>query len=150
MSKIRPEALDRILALALEEEPDLERDLALLAAYHGDLSIDECAEVLGCPCQDVLAGVETLSATSEEADIVKHDAKGVARVGAPKVAVWEITREFRKVGSVSELHTRFPRLSESEIRAALSYCGRNPDEIAAQISAYEEIAARAKAAYPFA
>lgn len=150
MSRLRPEALDRLLASALKDEPELERDLALLAVYHGDLAESECAEILGCPCTEIQSGVEHLQASSDESDFISHDAKGIARVGDSHVAVWEIVREFRKVGSVSELNSRFPRLRESEVRAALNYCGRNPDEVAAQISAYEEIAARAKAAYPFA
>lgn len=152
LNRSRPQTIEKLLDCALQVNPELRKDLALMAAYYGDISIEECASYLGRPREEVRNGLDSFADEVEEMtenDAIVHDIKGVARLREARVPVWEIVRAFRKVDSVAELQLVFPKLSESEIRAALSYTGRNPDEIAAQISAYEEIASRAKAAYPF-
>lgn len=70
--------------------------------------------------------------------LVQADANGTARIVDSQVPVWEIVRAFRKLGSVDALKAKYVGLSERELRTALLYAGRFPDEISAQIARYEE------------
>lgn len=89
--------------------------------------------------------VATLNLEAEE--LVVKDEKGVARIVDSQIAVWEIVRAFRKLGSVSALKESYGGLSERELRTALAYYGQNPDEISAQIAKYEEFR-KPREAYP--
>lgn len=89
--------------------------------------------------------VATLNLEAEE--LVVKDEKGIARIVDSHVAVWEIVRAFRKLGSVSALKDSYGGLSERELRTALAYYGQNPDEISGQIAKYEETR-KAREAYP--
>ena len=90
------------------------------------------------------------NAEEKQCQVIEHDDHDVAKIVGKHVTVWEIVREYRRAGSVDAMRGAFPGLSEGELRAALLYAGRNPDEIGAQIKAYDEIVERSKAAYPFA
>jgi uncharacterized protein (DUF433 family) len=81
---------------------------------------------------------------------VKKDVGGVARLVSSPVAIWEVVREYRRLGAVDQVLEYMPMLSELDVRAALSYAGRNPDEIGRDIKRYEEHLERTRAAYPFA
>lgn len=79
---------------------------------------------------------------------VRKDEHGVARIVDSHVAVWEVVRAFRRVGSVTELSEAYPGLSERELRTALAYGGTNPDEISGQIARYEDHSRMVREAYP--
>lgn len=153
MALLRPHRMDELLARLMQVEPGLARELAAMAVEEGVLSLDAAAQSLNLSAEEFAADVEAMRTQMEreagEALIVR-DQKGVARLTSQHVAVWELVMEYRRAGSVEMVRSVFPSLSETEVRAALSYAGRNPDEIGAQIRTYEEHVERARAAYPFA
>ena len=80
--------------------------------------------------------------------VVTKDSQGVAHIAGSPVAVWEIVRVFRRVSSVENLKAAYIGLSERELRTALAYAGKYPDEIGQQIELYED-SRRAREAYGF-
>lgn len=148
-----PERFEDILATLREVRPDLFGELTLMAAEHGDISHEEAADLLGSPSAEVealLTDYREVMTEVTQRQLIELDHHGVARIVGRHVTVWEVVREYRRVDSVDGMHSTFPGLSELELRAALIYAGRNPDEIGSQIRAYEEIVERSKAAYPYA
>jgi uncharacterized protein (DUF433 family) len=120
--------LERLVLLAKEHPDVLSSVSQALQESHPDLW-SEAKEM----DQD-----DPMFVGSEMAPSVAKDSSGVARVQGSVVAVWEIVRAFRKSGSVQALMAVFPGLTEREIRAALAYAGREPDEVGAQIQAFED------------
>lgn len=133
--------------------PTLFEDAVLSGVETGEVTLDEAARILGSEplvLEWRLDGrMERFDGDADDA-LIDNDAQGTARIVGKQVAVWEIVREFRVAGSVAALRDAFASLSEHEIRAALAYAGRNPDDVAEKIRAYEEMLERARAAYPFA
>jgi len=153
LAHTNPDQFRELVQTLQSHAPDVYETLAIMAVEHGELTPSECAV---CLCTDERAVDFRLevyrkdAAESEDTVLIQSDAGGVARLAASQVTVWEVVREYRKAGSVENLKSAFPGLSESELRAALFYAGRNPDEIGAKIREYEEFIQRTKTAYPFA
>jgi len=148
-----PERFRQLVDVVQSEAPEIYEELAIMAVEHGQMTPSECAVCLATDEQSVDFRLEVYRRdASESIDtvLIQSDPAGVARLAASQVTVWEVVREYRKVGSVANLKTAFPGLTESELRAALVYAGRNPDEIGAKIKQYEEFIQRTKTAYPFA
>jgi uncharacterized protein (DUF433 family) len=103
-------------------------------------SFEEFVARLRAELPDDFESLSRFAAETERADEnwIHKDERGVARIRATQVAVWEVVRTFRTLGSVEELKAKFVVLTEGELRAALAYAGQNPDEISAQINRYEE------------
>jgi len=59
----------------------------------------------------------------------------VAKVAGTGLGVWEVLAEFVEDRDPERLQEAFPQLSPSQIRAALFYYGRHPDEIRAKVDA---------------
>lgn len=140
MARQQPDRLKALLAPMKTQMPGLYEELLLSAVEHGDLDQDSAAEALGVTLEGLHDRLELYRLRVSVADvdgIVSLDVQGVARLRGTIIPVWEIVRAFRKVGSVTELALLFPSIPESSLRAALQYCGRHPDEIAAQIQNYE-------------
>ncbi len=152
MAKTQPERFEGFVRLFKQALPAEYEELALMALDEGGITCAECAATLhiGEPEVDVrLEGFRNSSDDLPDGLIVKDD-HGVARIVDTHVAVWEIVRVFRRVGSVTELKEAYSSLSERELRAALAYAGNNPDEISVGIAQYEAIVQRKREAYPFA
>ncbi len=142
MARTRPGRLTSILLQLRERHPEAFEELVLTALEHGDLSCDRCAQELGVDQPALEAKQEAfrqMVSDSAESPVISKDSHGTARVNGTMIAVWEIVRKFRKSSSVSDLRDSFTSLTELELRAALSYAGRHPDEIQGQISAYDEL-----------
>jgi len=145
--------IDELLDVVRAYRPDLFDELTLLAVEHGQLSHEEAAEVLGSDTVVVAIRLQTLRDAFDEVvqgQTIVKDKNGVAKIDGKPVSVWEVVREYRRTDSVDAMKGAFGSLTECEIRAALLYAGRNPDEIGGQIRAYDEVVERSKAAYPFA
>lgn len=153
LAMLRPARVEQLILKLLEAEPTLKRELTIMAVEEGLLASGDAAAILHETEEAVKADAakmrETLERESSHSLIAK-DKKGVAKLTGKHVAVWEIVREYRIAGSVEQVCQMFQTLSEWDVRAALSYAGRNPDEIGAQMREYEEHLERARAAYPFA
>lgn len=144
------EALENHLRIS---QPNVYEELAIMAVEHGEMTSADCAVCLQTDEDHVGHRLEIYrrhASESGEGILITTDAQGVARLANTHVTVWEIVREFRRVGSVASLKEAFASLTESELRAALVYAGRHPDEIGEKIREYEEFVQRTKAAYPFA
>lgn len=142
MARTRPGRLTAILFQLRESHPDAFEEMVLTALEHGDLSCDRSAQELGVDQADLAAKQEAfrqMLSDSVESPVISKDSHGTARVNGTMIAVWEIVRKFRKSSSVSDLRDSFNSLTELELRAALAYAGRNPDEIQGQISAFDEL-----------
>ncbi len=153
LARTQPGKVEALLDAVRHSLPEFHSELVMMALEHGDLDESQAAAALETDPVSLALRLEAYrKAVAEGAsmDSVEIDANGVARIEGKHVTVWEVVREYRRTGSVSAMRGAFPGLSEAELRSALHYAGRNPDEIGAQIRAYEEIIARSRAAYPFA
>jgi len=141
-----PHALIRLSSLEPDRYEQFVSDLkrALPEAY-GELV--GMAKEAGKLDPDLAERMKVATLNLEAEELVVKDERGVARIIDSQVAVWEIVRAFRKLGSVSALKESYGGLSERELRTALAYYGQNPDEISTQIAKYEELR-KARDAYP--
>jgi uncharacterized protein (DUF433 family) len=90
------------------------------------------------------------SVSVETAVVHDHSSKHVARLVSGQIAVWEIVREYRKLGGLERLRESFPGVAESELAAALRYAQEHPEEIEALIEEYESVLALRRSVYPYA
>jgi uncharacterized protein (DUF433 family) len=147
-----PERVETVLNTLWNGFPELFRDLATAAVDQQELSVDRCASLLDVEPEAIEERLEAVRKRELRVDhAVVHDELGnVARLAECRVAVWEVVREFRKLGSVERLTEAFPWLSTGELAAALGYAEQNPAEIEDQISQYESVLEKRRAEYPFA
>lgn len=153
MAKSHPERIDDLIESLRYLRPDIFDELHLMAVEHGQLSPEDAAERLNADTAVVQTRLEVYRDAmtfATESQVIEKDRQGVAKIADKHVTVWEIVREYRRTDSVEAMRGAFPGLSEGELRAALIYAGRNPDEVGSQIRAYDELLERSKAAYPFA
>lgn len=153
MALERPGRIASALASIFTHDPDLEIELTAMAVQEDMVELNEAAVYLNLSPEALAKRVTALSEQEELSDDmarVKKDVGGVARLVSSPVAIWEVVREYRRLGAVDQVLECMPMLSELDVRAALSYAGRNPDEIGRDIKRYEEHLERTRAAYPFA
>lgn len=153
LARSHPERIDEFLEAVRASRPDLFDELHLMAVEHGNLSREEAAVRLHAEPSAVETRLQVYREAltfESESQVIERDRQGVARISGKHVTVWEIVREYRRTDEVDAMGSTFPGLTEGDIRAALIYAGRHPDEIGAQIRKYEEMVERNKAAYPFA
>lgn len=148
-----PERLETILNTLWNSYPGLYAELAILAVDQEQLSVDECASRLGITGEEVVERLINFRRAAPLDMAVVHDAcgsKSVARIADYGIAVWEVVREYRKLGSVDRLKDSFPAVPEGQLAAAMRYAQANPDEIDSQIREYETMMGKLRAEYPFA
>lgn len=153
MALERPGRIASALAAIFANDPDLEIELTAMAVEENMLELHEAAVHLGMSPDELEKRVTALSEHQDLSDDmarIKKDVGGVARLVSSPVAIWEVVREYRRVGAVDQVLESMPMLSELDVRAALSYAGRNPDEIGREIKRYDDHVERTRAAYPFA
>jgi uncharacterized protein (DUF433 family) len=152
LAQADPERVETILNTVWNSYPGLLADLAIAAVDQEQLGVSECSELLVIPVEEVetrLREFRSKSSRFEYEWAVVVDAGKVAKLAESQICVWEIVREFRKLGSVERLTEAFPTLPKSELAAALVYAEQNPAEIEGQISRYEELIQKKRAEYPF-
>jgi uncharacterized protein (DUF433 family) len=174
LSKIDPERVETMLNTLWNSYPGLLTDLSIAAVDQEQLSVDACAKLLNIPTSEVDQRLLEFRNRSVQKDCdwavvvdegscakladsriedcdwaVVVDEGSCAKLADSRIAVWEIVREYRKLGSVERLTEAFPSLPKSELAAALVYAEQNPGEIESQISRYEEMLQKKRAEYPF-
>lgn len=153
MSQLDRERVETILNTLWHSYPNLLGDLAIAAVDQEQLSIDACAKLIGAPVDEVERRLLEFRQNGAKFDydwaVVLDEESNVAKLADSQVAVWEIVREFRKLGSVDRLTEAFPSLPRPELAAALIYAEQNPAEIESQISRYEAMLAKKRSEYPF-
>jgi uncharacterized protein (DUF433 family) len=152
LARSGPERIEAVLQALRSAAPEVHCELVLMALDSGNMSTVEAACRLATDEVTVALRLEAFRQSQSESNgrTIVHDKTGVARVADKHVAVWEIVREFRRAGSVQSMRASFPSLTELELRTALAYAGRNPDEIAGRIAEYESLQERSRSLYPFA
>jgi uncharacterized protein (DUF433 family) len=148
-----PERVEAMLNTLWRSYPNLFGDLAIMAVDKEQISIDACADLLGVSPEVVEDRLKLLrrQASPVALAVVQDDSYNhVARLADYGIAVWEVVREFRKLGSVERLREVFPAVPEGQLAAALRYAQANPAEIELLIENYESMLARRRDEYPFA
>ena len=153
LSKADAERVETMLNTLWASYPGLLEELAIGAVDQEALSLARCAEILGIGVDDVearLIAFRRLAVPLDRAVVGAGPGAKGACVSGGQVAVWEIVREYRKLGSLERVRESFPTLSECELAAALEYAMANPAEIQDRIDAFETVLARKRSEYPFA
>lgn len=150
LAKRDPERLEGILNTLWGLFPNLRAELAISAVDQGEATVSEAAEALAISEEEVrslLAAFRREPEQSGEAEVVASQ-RG-AMVEDSQMFVWEIVREYRKIGSIEALTQSFPGLTTGQLAAALRYAEKHPDEIEDAISTYEKHRQRRRDVYPF-
>ena len=152
LANIDLERAESVLNTVWSQYPGLYEQMALFALDQKQLEVEQCAKLLSVDEAECVERLQRLRATLEnrEATGVVVEPGQAAKVAAGSAAVWEIVREYRKIGSVERLVESFPSLSTAELVAALNYARQHPDEIEEMITKYEQALERRRNAYPFA
>ena len=151
LASFDPERVETTMNTIWNAYPGLFEEVCVSAVDQEQLTVARCAEILGIPEGRVEEHLHDFRARPPQpAAAVVRDERAVARLAEGHVAVWEIVREYRKLGSVERLVDSFTSLSRGELAAALKYAEQNPAEIEAHIARYEELLAKRRAEYPFA
>lgn len=151
LASLDQERAETVLNTVWSSYPGLFEQVALSAVDQNELSIERCAELLDMDKDEIvyrLAQFRRAAVHLSSVAIVHEDGKD-AKIASGNVSVWEVVREYRKIGSVDRLVEAFPSLSTSELAAALKYAAQHPEEIEEQIGRYEETLARRRNEYPF-
>lgn len=127
--------------------PDLLNDVVLSALDRRRISHEQAASILNVSLKQVTKRLEsfrTESAAWEQ--FIEHDPEhGTVRLVDTHIPVWEVIREYRRIGSVAGLCESFPMVSHGALAAALKYADAHAEEIQTKISAYETYLDRRKA-----
>ncbi|OJU64133.1 MAG: hypothetical protein BGO01_18560 [Armatimonadetes bacterium 55-13] len=153
LAQVDSERVETMLNTLWNSYPGLLGELAIAAVDQEQLSVDKCAEILKISTDEVDRRLlefrkRTIKEDYDWAVVVDRDSS-IAKLAESSVAVWEIVREYRKLGSVERLTETFPSLPKSELAAALVYAEQHPAEIEDQISKYESILRKKRSEYPF-
>ena len=151
LAALDPERVELVLNTIWNQYPGLYTELAVSAVDQEMLSVQEGAERLDVDESQVEKDLldYRMCARSIETAVVHDQLRKVACLAQGGVPVWEVIREYRKLGSVQSLTASFPSLSAGELAAAIRYCEAHHDEIESLISDYENVLARRRAEYPF-
>lgn len=149
LASMDPERVETILNTLWRQYDGLFAELAVLATDQEELSVERCAQLLGVSPEEVERRMLAFRVAVRNERAVVHDGT-VARLHEGRIPVWEVVREYRKLGSVERLAESFPSLTQGELAAALKYAEANPEEIEGQIARYEEVLVKRRAEYPFA
>ena len=154
LAKLDPERVESLMNTLFLQYPGLYAELAIAAVDQEQLTVEACADRLNLS-EDVIerrrAEMHRRMITPTDTAIVVQDGtKPIARLAEGHIAVWEVVREYRKVGSVEALRSSFPGVSEVELASALRYAQDHPAEIQSHIDAFERLVALKRSEYPFA
>ncbi len=153
LSQVDPERVETMLNTLWKSYPGLLADVAIAAVDQEQFSVADCAALLGIETSAVETRLRAFRQVQANADcqwaVVVDNNSSVAKLADSSISVWEIVREFRKLGSVERLTESFPSLAKSELAAALVYAEQNPAEIEEQILKYEEMLNKRRSEYPF-
>jgi uncharacterized protein (DUF433 family) len=146
-----PERLETVLNTLWRSFPGLLPEVAIAAVDQESLSVDDCARLLEISPAEVEERLVAFRQHAVRTDraVVHHGDRNVAKLVEGQVCVWEVVRQYRKLGSVERLSQAFPAVPKHELAAALKYAELHPYEIENQIQEYEAVLARKRAEYPF-
>lgn len=149
LSTLDPERVETILNTLWASYPGLYEELAIAAVDADSLGVSECSERIRISPESVEHEVIAFRNRPERIQMMVEQESGVARLTESRVPVWEVVREYRKLGSVERLTETFRTLSRLELAAALKYAESHPEEIENQILRYEDLLGKRRTEYPF-
>lgn len=144
LATLEPARCGRAMQTLFHHDPGLFTELVVMALDQDQISRERAAELLGLSIPETEARLEAFRDRDLSPDrvVVADSINGQARLRDSRVYVWEIVREYRKLGSVQRLEDSFPVLTKAEIAAALKYAQAHPEAIETQIRRFEEVASR--------
>jgi uncharacterized protein (DUF433 family) len=146
------ELAETVLNTIWNQYPGLFEQVIISALDQSEISASSAGQLLSMDEDAVtykLMLFRKAMASHGQSSIIHEPGKD-AKLAGGSVSVWEVVREYRKIGSVERLIESFPSLSTAELAAALKYAAQHPAEIEAQIGKYEETVARRRRQFPFA
>lgn len=149
LSRTAPDHLATILERFFASEPDVLEELTLSAVAHEDITVTEAAGVLRVSEEEVIGRMVRLrqQGRGQCAVLRADDDHGFARLADSGLAVWELVREHRRLGSFGALPEHFPSVREADLTAAIAYADANCEEIEEQIRRYEDLRALQRAQF---
>lgn len=148
----RPDRFQDFAAKLQSQFPEFYEELALSAISDGQLSIESCAIALGTDPDSLSDQLEIYRSGLNQGDppvLIEIGENHVARLRETGVKVWEIVYKFRSLGSIEALQEAYTALTQGELKAALRYAERHPEEIEARITEYLKYSNRTHDAYPY-
>lgn len=153
MARNNPNRIEMVLNALWQAVPGLYEDLAIAAVDQEMLSIEEASTAMGideCTVETMLREYRQ-SSRRYGAPIVRDLEHGrVAKLAGSQIAIWEVVRAYRKLGSFEAIQDKFPGIDEIELQGALKYAHEHEDEVEKLIRTYDDMRARKQAEYPFA
>lgn len=155
LGTVDSERLESYLNTLWEQFPNLYESIAIGAVDQEELTLTHCAECLGITAEEVEGKLRDFRQSDRFRQqpiaraVVAVQQDSPAKLVHGQIAVWEVVREYRKLGSLERLTEAFPGIRPFEIAEAMKYAEQNPKEIATQIELYETMLARRRAEYPF-
>ncbi len=142
-----PERVSSALKAFWEANPELFNDAILSAVDRRQISYERASELLDLSVAEInkLLEAQRSNSASWEQFIEVEAENGTARLSDSHVPIWEIIREYRKLGSVDSLCEAFPQLTQGSLAAALKYAEAHSTDIQSKIDAYEQYLDRRKA-----
>lgn len=151
LAKFDPERVETILNTLWAMYPTLRAELGIAAVEQHELTVAEAAHQLELSEGEVEKRLAVhRKALSEWGQAHIAVTPRGAQVEDSQVFVWEIVREYRKLGSVDRLTEAFPGLTVGQLGSAMNYARDHAQEIEDAITAYEEMQAKKREAYPYA
>jgi uncharacterized protein (DUF433 family) len=152
LSNLDQQRVETMLNTLYRQYPDLFQELVIMAVHANEITIERGAELLQMPTAEIDARVQVYRRQEAVAiqEIKLDQDSRIARLQSGGVAIWEIVRELRKLGSVDRIESSFPALTKKDIAAALRYAQLHPEEIERQIKDYEDSLSRKRIVYPHA
>jgi uncharacterized protein (DUF433 family) len=150
LSTLEPERVETMLNTLWASYPGLYEELAISAVDTDSLGVGACSDRLGRTPEEVEQEVVAFRNRPERMQLMVENDGGVARLSSSRIPVWEVVREYRKLGSVERLTSAFPNLSRPELAAALKFAESHPEEIEDHIARYEDMLVKRRREYPFA
>lgn len=146
-----PDRVETALNTLYRQFPGLREELAIMAVDQEQLSVDDCARLLAIEVTEVEARLFAFRHRARfETAVIQDPGNKIARLADGKVAVWEVIREFRRLGSAERVRDAFPGLNEGDLASAFRYAQEHPIEIEKLISDYEALQTLRRSQYPFA
>jgi len=148
--KTQPESCLQIESAINQGNPALFQQLVIGAVDQEMLSVSEAAEKTGLASEEIMQRLQAFRKhdAPSEALIEVDSTRSAARLVGSGVCVWEVVREYRRIGKVEKMKEVFPDLSNAELHTALAYAEKNPHDIERDIVAYEAVVQRRRTEYP--
>jgi uncharacterized protein (DUF433 family) len=151
LSTTKPGTIQKALDALWIAMPSLQKEVILTALAEGRINATYAARELNLS-EDVV--IEQAAEFGSEGtgrpilSLIECEAGKAAKLPESGLAVWEVIRKFRQLGTIQAVLESFPSLSEAEMQSALGYATMNSEEIDKNIRDYDDLQSRKYTEYP--